>query len=263
MGKKNRNHTQKELTSIVVLTQSDTHWQEAEALAEHLQVEITREMPDAESNELVLCLDDDGLALVGDGQALWGDFTQMLPRTSHNNLFGELLVKAAKIKGVEGTLTVLDATAGMGEDSFLLAAAGFMVHLYESDPVIAALLRDALYRGRKDPSLASIVNRMELLEEDSLMAMTQLTTSPDVIYLDPMFPARQKSGLIKKKFQLLQQLEQPCSDGDALLQAALISKPRKVVIKRPLKGPYLSDRKPDYSLKGKAIRYDCIVIPRN
>ena len=77
-----------------------------------------------------------------------------------------------------------------------------------------------------------------------------------------MFPARQKSALVKRKFQLLQQLEKPCTDERDLLDAALNMKPRRVVIKRPLKGPYLADIKPSYSINGKAIRYDCIVIPR-
>jgi 16S rRNA (guanine1516-N2)-methyltransferase len=77
-----------------------------------------------------------------------------------------------------------------------------------------------------------------------------------------MFPARQKSGLIKKKFQLLQQLEQPCTDEVELLNVALEAKPRKIVIKRPAKGPYLAEIKPHYSISGKAIRYDCFVFPR-
>ena len=203
------------------------------------------------------------MALVENGQALRGDFTQMIPRLMPNNLNGELLVKAAKIKGVEGPLTAIDATAGMGEDALLLAAAGFSVQLYEYDPVIAALLRDTLRRASFVPELEPIVERMQLFEGDSLKALSQLQTPPDVVLLDPMFPARQKSGLIKKKFQLLQQLERPCSNEEDLLRAAIASGPRKVVIKRPLKGPFLADRKPDYSLKGKAIRYDCIMLPRN
>ena len=77
-----------------------------------------------------------------------------------------------------------------------------------------------------------------------------------------MFPARTKSALVKKKFQLLQQLERPCNDEEELLQAALAAKPRKVVIKRPAKGPYLGGVKPDYSLSGKSVRYDCLVIAR-
>jgi DNA-3-methyladenine glycosylase I len=88
-----------------------------------------------------------------------------------------------------------------------------------------------------------------------------METAPDVVLLDPMFPVRQKSGLIKKKFQLLQKLEQPSADEEAeLLQAALAASPRRIVIKRPLKGPYLAGRQPDYSLCGTAIRYDCILV---
>lgn len=210
---------------------------------------------------LELIQTEDGLALVGDGQVYRGDFVRLLPRIRPNNLNGEMLVKATKIKGTEGPLTVIDATAGLGEDSFLLAAAGFSVKLFERDPVIAALLRDALERAAGVPELEEIVARMELHEEDSIQAMQEMDLAPDVVLLDPMFPAREKSALIKKKFQLLQQLEQPCSDEETLLQAAIKCNPRKIVIKRPLKGPFLAERKPDYSLKGKAIRYDCILFP--
>ncbi len=135
--------------------------------------------------------------------------------------------------------------------------------LYENDPIIAALLRDALQRVQDDPELSAIANRMEFFETDSIVALPQLEESADVILLDPMFPARQKSALIKKKFQLLQQLERPCSNEEELLNAAISNHPRRIVIKRPLKGAFLAGRKPDYSLKGKAIRYDCIVLPRN
>ena len=65
-----------------------------------------------------------------------------------------------------------------------------------------------------------------------------------------------------KKLQLLQKLEAPCSDETELLEAAIQAGPKKVVIKRPLKGPYLADRKPAYSIRGKAVRYDCIVPPQ-
>ncbi|MBR3181084.1 MAG: class I SAM-dependent methyltransferase, partial [Eggerthellaceae bacterium] len=67
---------------------------------------------------------------------------------------------------------------------------------------------------------------------------------------------------VKKKLQLLQRLEQPCEDEQALLDAAFAAQPRKVIVKRPAKGPYLADRKPDYSLAGKAIRFDCFSIAR-
>jgi 16S rRNA (guanine1516-N2)-methyltransferase len=212
--------------------------------------------------ELKLQRDENGLALVGNGQTLRGDFTKMLPRIRRGNFQSELLVKASKIKGLDGVTTVMDCTAGLGEDSILLAAAGFMVRMYERDSIIAALLRDSLQRAIEIPELKPIVEHMELYEEDSLKALSHLNEVPDVIYLDPMFPSRQKSALVKKKFQMLQQLEQPCEEGDKFLQAAIACKPRKIVVKRPLKGEFLGNRKPDYSINGKTIRYDCIVIPR-
>jgi 16S rRNA (guanine1516-N2)-methyltransferase len=215
-----------------------------------------------EDPELQLQMDGDGLALVGNGQTLRGDFTKMLPRIRRGNLQAELLVKASKIKGFQGGVTVMDCTAGLGEDSFLLAAAGFQVKLYERDPVIAALLKDAMLRAAAIPELRPIVERMEFHEADSLEVLSHLADVPDVIYLDPMFPARQKSGLVKKKFQMLHQLERPCEEEKELLQAAISCRPRKIVIKRPLKGAVLGDHTPSHSIKGKTIRYDCIVIPR-
>ena len=146
--------------------------------------------------------------------------------------------------------------------ALLLAAAGFSVRLYEKDQVIAALLRDALERAAALPELTDIVVRMELLEEDSVEALPHLGFSPDVVLLDPMFPERTKSAAVKKKFQLLHHLERPCENEGELLDAALAACPRKIVIKRPPKGPVLAGVKPSYQVTGKAVRYDVIVPPR-
>ena len=205
---------------------------------------------------------DSGLSLVGDGMELRGDFSHMVRRLQPGRLQQELLVRAAKIKGAGERPFAVDATAGLGEDALLLAAAGFRVVLYERDPVIAALLRDALERAADVPELASAVSRMELREEDSIMALKCLPVLPDVVLLDPMFPERTKSASVKKKFQLLHKLERPCDDESALLGAAMEAKPRKIVVKRPPKGPYLAESKPAYSLAGKAVRYDVYVIAR-
>ena len=210
-----------------------------------------------------LVRDADGLALAGDGQTLRGDFSRMLPRARPDRIRRELLVRAARVRGAGEVPSAVDATAGLGEDAFLLAAAGFSVRLYERDPLIAALLEDALHRAREMPELAGIASRMELFEQDSLEALPQLGFLPDVILLDPMFPAKRKDALAKKKLQLIQLLERPCTDEAALLDAALAARPRKVVIKRPLKGPHLAGRKPDYTISGRTIRYDCIVVPRD
>lgn len=203
--------------------------------------------------------DEDGLYLDGNGMKIRGDFSTMLPRLNKKNLSEELLVKAASIKG-ESNLTVLDATAGMGEDSLLLAAAGFHVKMFEYNPVIAALLKDAMRRAEDISALGLAVSRMEFVEGDSIEAMNSMTAPVDVIFLDPMFPEREKSGLIKKKFQLLQKLESPCNNEHELFDAAMKANPKRIVVKRPEKGPNLAGAKPSYSLKGKAIRYDVYVV---
>ena len=213
------------------------------------------------SNEFTLQQTENGLALVSDGQELRGDFTRMLPRLKSSNLSKELLVKAAKIKDPAGPLTAIDGTAGLGDDSILLAAAGFHVKMYERNPIIYELLRDTINRALEIPELAPIVERMELFHGDSIEAMKQLETPPDVILLDPMFPERQKSALVKKKLQMIQKLESPCLDEVELIKTAMNARPKKLIIKRPPKGPYLAGIKPDYSNEGKAVRFDCFVSP--
>ena len=210
--------------------------------------------------ELELRHGDEGLELVGDGMVLRADFARMLPRLRPDRLARELLVRAARVRGAESP-TVVDATAGLGEDSLLLAAAGFTVTMFERDSAIAALLRDALERAADEPQLAGIVERMTLVEGDSVAGLRELSVPPDVVFLDPMFPERTKSAAVKKKFQLLHHLERPCEDEEGLLDATLAVRPRKVVIKRPAKGPWLAGVKPSHSLAGKAVRYDVIVPP--
>ena len=216
---------------------------------------------DEKRDELTLVRDEEGLALVGEGQMLRGDFTRMLPRIEAGRLNSELLVKAAKIKKAEGELTAVDATAGLGEDSLLLAAAGFNVTLYERNPVVYELLKDALERAAQIPELAPVVARMTAVHADSVAGMASLETPPDVILLDPMFPARQKSALVKKKLQMIQKLEQPCDDEITLLLTAMEAKPKKLIVKRPPKGDYLAGLKPDHSIEGKAVRFDCFASP--
>ena len=205
---------------------------------------------------------DAGLTLVGDNMELRCDFEEMLPRIKPGRLQQELLVKAAKVKGAQSP-TAIDCTAGLGQDSFLLAAAGFTVRMFERDETIAALLEDGLSRAGNNPVVSGVAKRMSLERSDSLQYLAALVKSddvpPDVIYLDPMFPARQKSAAVKKKFQLIHHLEAPCQNEGALLAAAISAGPRKVVVKRPAKGPHLAGVKPSHSLAGKAVRYDVII----
>lgn len=175
------------------MTKSDINIEMSRQPDDQFITDIIKKDAYGKNMDLTLRPDKDGLTLAGNSQSLRGDFTRMRSRINPGNLNRELLIKASKIKGKAEGLTAVDATAGLGEDAFLLAAAGFSVRLYERDPVIAALLRDALSRAAAIPDLAAIVGRMELFETDSLTALPQLGFNPDVVLLDPMFPARQKA----------------------------------------------------------------------
>ena len=227
-------------------------------LARRLMCDITDKTGDIAEDELYLRYSDGMLSLVKGSLTLTGELDGKR-RLSKANLEKELLVKACRIRNHEGSIRVVDATAGLGEDSVLLAAAGFDVRMIEYNPVICELLKDSMKRA--SVSMSGIISRMSLSEGDSIELLPTYTDRADVVYLDPMFPERNKSALIKKKFQLLHNLESPCASEHDLLEAALAVRPKKIVIKRPLKGPYLDGRRPDYSYTGKAIRFDC-VIPR-
>ena len=211
------------------------------------------------NDELHMVKDDGALLLRKGDLSLKADWTEDLSRLKQSNLEHEILIKAVRIKGQTVPLKVLDATAGFGEDSLILAAAGFSITACERNETIAALLKDCHERALADSRLSEIANRINVVSGDSLELMKP-ENQFDVIYLDPMFPERKKSGLIKKKFQLLQLLESPCDDEEELFAASFAASPKKIVVKRPAKGPYLAGRKPSHSVSGKVIRYDCYVL---
>ena len=241
------------MNSIVVYLGKGGQREMAESFSRKNQVPMAEKMGD----QLTLVFDASGVSLTGFGLTYRGDFENMLHRVTQGRLAHEMLVRAAKSEK-EG-LRAIDATAGMGEDSFLLAAYGYQVTLCEQNPVIAALLKDAIRRARKNQELKEIAGRMELMQGDSIDFLNKQVDPVDLIYLDPMFPKRQKSGLINKKLQLIQKLEPPCSQESDLFDAAIQAAPHKIIVKRPLKSPFLAGRKPSYTLDGKAIRYDCYV----
>lgn len=243
---------------ILIFAKDPIGEERAADISEKLHIDFVKDKPDEDA--LYLEVSQEGIALCSKGMRLMADLTESLPRLKAGRLNGEMLVHAARLKGKDHP-TAIDATAGFGEDALLLAAAGFKVDLYEFDPVIFLLLQDAVRRALMDERLSSIVQRMSLHNNDSIEALNSINEdeSPDVVLLDPMFPERNKTGSVKKKFQLLQRLESPCSTEEELLAAAIKANPHKIVIKRPAKGPFLAGRKPDYSVPGKAIRYDVII----
>ncbi|MEP9317546.1 class I SAM-dependent methyltransferase [Pseudomonas sp. LABIM340] len=169
---------------------------------------------------------------------------------------GQMIAKAVGIQqGVRPH--VLDATAGLGKDAFVLATLGCEMDLTERQPIIAALLEDGLARAAGDFEVGAIVARMLLLQGNAIERMAAWEgEAPQVIYLDPMFPHRDKSALVKKEMRLFRPLVGDDLDAPALLEAALKLASHRVVVKRPRKAPIIEGQKPSYSLEGKSSRYD-------
>jgi 16S rRNA (guanine1516-N2)-methyltransferase len=149
---------------------------------------------------------------------------------------------------------VFDATAGFGEDAFLLAQLGCRVTACERSPVMAALLGDAVRRAGRLRGDAA--DRLQVCLSDSAARLADPFMEPDVVYLDPMFPPRRKAARQRKNLWMLHQLVGADADADELLQLALQRARARVVVKRPLHAQPLADRPPAAAHKGKAHRFD-------
>jgi 16S rRNA (guanine1516-N2)-methyltransferase len=167
--------------------------------------------------------------------AIFVDFTGgvMAHRRRFGGGRGEAIAKAVGVKG-KSLPDVVDATAGLGRDAFVLAALGCRVRMFERHPVVAALLDDGLRRAYADPQVGPwLRERLTLVHCSSLTGLTGLQPRPDVVYLDPMFPHRHKSALVKKEMRVFQSLVGADEDADALLAPARALATRRIVVKRP------------------------------
>jgi len=169
---------------------------------------------------------------------------------------GEAVAKAVGIKS--GYLPdVIDATAGLGRDAFVLAALGCRVRMLERHPVVAALLDDGLRRGYQDAEIGGwLRDRLTLLHAVSQQALSDITPAPDVVYLDPMYPHRQKSAMVKKEMRVFQSLVGADDDADALLEPARRLAKKRIVVKRPDYAPPLAGVVTQDAVVTKSHRFD-------
>lgn len=180
----------------------------------------------------------------------------MLHRRKFGGGRGEAVAKAVGIKS--GYLPdVVDATAGLGRDAFVLASIGCRVRMLERNPVVAALLDDGLRRGYADAEIGPwLRERLTLLHASSLNALTDISPPPDVVYLDPMYPHKQKSALVKKEMRVFQSLVGPDEDADGLLLPARQLAKKRVVVKRPDYAPPIADVATPNAVTTKSHRFD-------
>ena len=232
---------------------------ECQQLAERLSVPVA---DDNSHIPFLLVYDEQGLSIQQNGPKAAGpvriDFSAGASEHRRKQGGGELIVKAVG-GNKQDRPTVLDVTAGLGRDSFVLASRGFTVTMCERSPLIAALLQDGLKRAAAtgDSDLPHIVRRMQLFNQNAVDYMAAMEKDAvDVVVIDPMFPPSKKSALVKKEMQVFHQLVGADRDSDILLELALSVARHRVVVKRPKKAEYLAGKKPNFSVEGKAIRFD-------
>lgn len=179
---------------------------------------------------------------------------------------GQSIAKAAGLN--KGAIpSVLDATAGLGRDAFVLASLGCKVQMIERNPVVAALLDDGLERAKQDPEIGAWVSeRMSLLHASSHDALEIISKDrnflrPDVVYLDPMYPHPEgkKSALVKKEMRVFQSLVGADLDADGLFEPAMQLAKKRVIVKRPDYADWLNQQKPSMAIKTKKNRFDVYV----
>ncbi len=226
------------------------------------------------SSGFTLVVDHAGLSLqqmgVGAPGPIRCDFAEGALR--HRRLYGggkgQDIAKSVGLSHKGFRPLVLDMTAGLGRDGFVLGTLGATLQMLERHPVVCALLQDGLDRAQKqavtDRELAEILARISVFGLDGKDYLEQLTeeSCPDVIYLDPMFPMREKSSKVKKEMQLFHQLVGMDMDATKLLPLALSRVRYRVVVKRPTHAPFLAESIPSYSLKGKSTRFDIYSVQK-
>ncbi|MGE3787470.1 MAG: class I SAM-dependent methyltransferase [Nitrospirales bacterium] len=182
-------------------------------------------------------------------------------RRKYGHAGGEAISKAVGIKKGQRP-NIVDATAGWGRDAFVLATMGCRVHMIERSAIIAALLEDGLCRAKEDETIGRLIkDKLSLACGDSRQALLEVPFEPEVIYLDPMFPHKEKSALVKKDMRILQRVVGQDEDADELLKLALTIATKRVVVKRPSYADVLAGITPQTAIKTKKHRFDIYLIP--
>lgn len=254
------------LNSIAVATNDKALEAECRVLATSLNLDfilLKEPIKFVSQYDYLLLKTWDGVAIAKTGKGapkpVYVDFTS--GAVDHRRKFGggkgQDIAKAVGLNK-RANLSVLDATAGLGRDAFVLACLGCSLSLCERVGFVRAMLEDGLYRASLHEEVAEIVNDMTLLSGD--ISTISPDTRFDVVYLDPMYPHTDKSSAAaKKEMAFFRDLIGKDSDADQLLPFALSIAEYRVVVKRPKGAPFLNGSEPTYQLEGKSGRFDIYV----
>ncbi len=264
-------NTQSALSVAVSCTGADNILMEkASNLAQLLQIQMVP-APKHENYTLLLLYTEKGLQIQlkqdRDSKrpaSLYIDFLSdaLTYRRQRGGGIKQSLARAVGIKsGIRPS--IIDSTAGLGKDSFLLASLGCKVTMIERSQYLAALLEDGLQRARKSTNLEShIKDNLTLLQGNAVAILNTIKTEDqaDTIYLDPMYPHSNKSALNRLEMRIIRKLVGDDTDADELLETALSYAKKRVVVKRPKRAPLLNKRTPSHIIKMKNSRYDVYMI---
>jgi len=221
---------------------------------------LSLEQVDTSNDSLALRLQDGVLSLAFPGRKQGDvvvDFNSSASeyRRMHGGAYGQPIAKALALSP-KISPSILDMTAGLGRDAFVMASLGARVTLYERNPVVFSLLQNGLERAiAGGGEVAEVCSLMQLYAGDS-GELKEEGGRFDLVYVDPMFPVRGKAAAVKKEMAAFHELVGQDEDSDRLLALALSLAEYRVVVKRPKNAPYLADCTPSVVHKGKAGRFD-------
>jgi len=251
-------------SSICITCSDNARKQQAKELATQTGLPLLSEK--SADFDLQLCFDGDYVELVDTtlNTGIHVDFVEgaLAHRQQFGGGRGQAIARAIGLKH-GNTPSVLDITAGLARDAYILACLGCKLTLVEQSPVLYTLIDDGIRRGLINPASADALNNfMNLVNADSILYMEHMDkeTRPDVVYIDPMYPERKKSALVKKDMQILQHLLGKEENAEALLKAALECAGNRVVVKRPVYAEAVGNIKPDMSINSKKTRYDVYLV---
>jgi 16S rRNA (guanine1516-N2)-methyltransferase len=170
----------------------------------------------------------------------------------------QALPKAVGLKG-KTNLHIIDATAGLGRDAFLLASLGANVTMIERNPQMHSLLHDAMVRAKNESyKYAEVIERMTLIHGDAIELLPSI--KPKIVIIDPMHPPRSKSALVKKEMRIIRDIVGTDEDAGKLMNVALKYATKRVVLKWPQHARPMDELpRPSHQITGKSTRYDVFI----
>lgn len=170
----------------------------------------------------------------------------------------ELILQACKLNA---GMSAIDGTAGFGHDGLILASTGASVAMIEQNPLVALLLFYEYDVMNAHVNWQKLLGRISIHHGDFLdFSFLQNLPKVDLVYLDPMFPSASYSAKVNKNMQLLHGLVVAPSIDDEQnflsFAKSRLNDDGKVVVKRPVFAPHLSNQYPAQSVANDAIRFD-------